>query len=149
MDFISNLTHVKLSIALLVLALPFTYQIYAKRWSACTGRHFTKGKVLWSSYDYTGSYGSNRKVGIIDFNYWVDGELFHSYYYCPRGSGDYYVKKYPAGSVIPVFYSIKDPSYCVIDSPPSSFKVLFDSIGSYIISPLIVANTGLVIWRLF
>lgn len=84
MDFISSLSHVKLNIVLLILVLPIIYQKYAKRWSACTGKYLTEGKVIWSSYDYTGSHSNNEKVAIIDFHYWIDGELFHSHYYCPK-----------------------------------------------------------------
>ncbi len=148
MDFISSLSHVKLNIVFLILVLPIIYQKYAKRWSACTGKYFTEGKVIWSSYDYTGSHSSNEKVAIINFHYWIDGELFHSHYYCPKNSGDHFVKKYPAGSMIPVFYSIKSPSYCVIDKPPSSFQILSDSVGTYMVPIFIIANAGLGILHL-
>ncbi|MFT6915047.1 MAG: hypothetical protein ACJAWL_001350 [Motiliproteus sp.] len=149
MELLSSITNSQASIALLIFAILFTYFVFAKRWSACTGRYVTEGKVLWSSYDYLAGSKRPTKVGIIDFNYWVNGELFHSNYYCPKVTGDYYVKKYPGGSVIPVFYSIKKPGYCVIDKPPSSFQVLFGAIRSFIITPLIIANTGLFIWHLF
>lgn len=147
MELLYTITNLEASVALLLLTAPLAYHVFASRWSACTGNYVTQGKVLWSSFDYVGGTSRAEKVGIVDFNYWVDGELFHSNYHCPKGMEEYYVNKYPSGSTIPVYFSVKNPDYCVIDKPPSSFQILFSAVQSFIITPLLVVNTVLFLLR--
>ncbi|MGF1715345.1 DUF3592 domain-containing protein [Photobacterium chitinilyticum] len=103
------------TIALVVLNLCFFIWNCRKIWGAFSDEFSVDGIITWSEYGWFANNGNFRKEGSITYRYVVDGKSYDGEYSIPykiRRYGDggkSVVEKYPKGSSIRVYYSIKNP----------------------------------------
>lgn len=137
------------NVASFICASLYSYQKYAKRWSASTGKYKTEAKVLWSSYEVLPGKLKIGEKGLLYLKYKVNDRIYNITYHCPKGKEKEYITDYPMGSFVPVFYSIKDPRYCEVIKPPLIKNIRNLSLMNFLKIQLGLPYIILAIWVLF
>ncbi|MFC1503305.1 DUF3592 domain-containing protein [Pseudomonadota bacterium] len=79
-------------------------------------KYTVTGRINWSEYGMFAADGNLKKEALITYTYVVDGKSYNGQYYIPRkirkygDGGKSLFEKYPEGSSIRVYYSIKNPA---------------------------------------
>lgn len=112
------------------------YNSYAKRWSAKTGKHSTKGRITWS-----GKIPEGKPPYLVSYSYHVNSTLYNGQIKMPLLNPDKIINENPKGKEITVYYSLKDPDFSNAYKPPSHSIIISSTILQYLIFPLVLINT--------
>jgi len=112
-----------------------TYNTYAKRWSAMSGKFSTKGRITWSEM----IPGKNR--ALISYSYTVNNILYNGVITPSPFRMKKMVELNPKGKEITVYYSSKDPGYSQAFTPPNHMDTIIQSINKFLVFPAVLINT--------
>ena len=112
-----------------------TYSAYAKRWSAKSGKHSTKGHITWS-----GKIPGGKPPYLVSYSYQVDGALYNGQINIPLLTPDKTIEKHPKGKEITIYYAKKDPSFSKANTPSSHAQIVGNSLLTHLLFPLGLIN---------
>ena len=137
--FLTNAPILWMNLVILIIFGLFTYDKYAKRWTATTGQYHVNGRITWSEMGTSLTQHTGKQQALISYSYHVNGQLFNG----EMDTGLYpekLIKAYPRGKPVIIYYSPKEPSFSNVDAPSSLFNLLVKTIGSFFILPIILIN---------
>ena len=134
-----------INIPIFILFGLMAYNAYAKRWSAITGKHSTKGKITWS-----GKIPGGKPPYLVSYSYYVNGVLYNSQLRISPFRADKIIKENPRGKEITVYYANKDPGFSNAFKPPMNYQIIGSTIIQYLILPLVFINAifSFIFWLL-
>ena len=112
-----------------------TYNAYAQRWGAKTGRYSTRGHITWS-----GRIPGGKPPYLVSYSYHVDGVLYNGQLYIPFYRVDKTIKQNPVGKEIIVYYARKEPGFSRAFKPPDHYQIIGSSLLAYLLVPLFLFN---------
>lgn len=121
------------SIFILVGLLLYTYDRYAKRWSAITGLHQTDARVVFSEVCID---GHARKQALVIYTYTVNGKHFKGHLAQPKTNLQAFIEKHPVGTEIPLYYAHRDPAFSSPFVPPTKISLIKRTIVRYFAFPV-------------
>ncbi len=110
-----------------------SYDKYAKRWSAKSGKNIVSGHITWSELIDT-------RRALISYSYHVNGVLYNGEIRIPAMQKEEMINKYPKGKEINVYYATKDPGFSRVDRPPSHLDIIGSTVFWYLLFPLGAIN---------
>ena len=137
MEYISSSIGTLVNLVLIIAFCLLSYNKYAKRWGALTGRYSTQGRITWSEY---GPYNIHTKnCALISYSYSVEGKSYNGTI-DTRSSPKQLVAHYPKGKDVTVYFAPKDPEYSRADKPPSHLSIISHAVSTYFVVPVILVN---------
>lgn len=112
-----------------------TYNAYAKRWSAHTGKHSTRGHITWS-----GEIPGGKPPYLVSYSYHVDGTLYNGQLNISLLTADKTIRENPKGKEIVVYYAKKEPGFSQANKPPNHAQIIGNSLLTHLILPLLLIN---------
>lgn len=134
-NYISSTWAILVNTPILILFGLVTYNAYAKRWSAKTGKHSTNGKITWS-----GKIPGGKPPYLVSYSYYVDGTLYNGQLSIPLLTADKAIEQNPKGKEIVVYYSKKEPGFSQAHKPPNHTQIIGKSLITHLILPLFLIN---------
>ncbi len=111
------------------------YNIYAKRWSAKSGKYSTKGYITWS-----GKIPGGKPPYLISYSYNINKVMYNGVLHVSPFRAEEEIKKNPKGKEIIVYYSDKDHGFSQAYRPPNHHNIIGQSVLQYLIAPLFLIN---------
>jgi len=110
------------------------YNTYAKRWSAKSGKHSTKGHITWSEIM------PEKKHALISYSYTVNGTLYNGELSISPFRVERTIKENPRGKEVIIYYSKKDPGFSKAYKPPNHYQIIGSSLLQYLLIPISLVN---------
>ena len=112
----------------------YTYNAYAKRWSALTGEHHTMGTIIWSELTKD-AYG--RAHALVGYTYEVNEVPYTGVIAAPKTKLAEFVDAHPMGNAVSIYFSIREPEFSVAEQPPSNIDILYSTLRNEVLFPLL------------
>jgi len=112
-----------------------TYNAYAKRWSAKSGKYSTKGHITWS-----GKIPGGKPPYLVSYSYYVDGTLYNGQINVSLIAPEKTIEKNPKGKELTIYYAKKDPSFSQANKPPNHAQIIGNSVITHLFLPLGLIN---------
>jgi len=123
------------NLAVFILFGLASYDTYAKRWSAKTGKYKTTGRITWS-----GEIPGNKPPYLVSYSYNIDGALYNGELYIPPYRVKKTLEENPKGKEITIYYAAKDHGFSRALKPPNHSQIIGKSVFQYLIIPIIFVN---------
>lgn len=127
------------SVVILIAVVLYTYDRYAKRWSAGTGTHQASATVVFSALCVD---GHSRTQAVVIYQYEVDERAYRGELISPKVNLAHFVEQYPLGTEFPVFYSVKEPAFSNAFAPPTNITLIKRTLASCFAFPFVSLNVA-------
>jgi hypothetical protein len=125
------------SIFILIGVALYTYDRYAKRWSAITGVHQCDAKVVFSEVCID---GHSRKQAVVVYAYSVNGRHYKGHLKPPKTRLAEFIEQMPIGTEIPVYFAAREPAFSTPYVPPTNLALIKRTIAGCFPLPLLTLN---------
>lgn len=122
-----------------------SYDTYAKRWAAKTGRFFVEGVITFSEMMDTGQRGRAMQVS---YSYYFNGTKHVGEVPGKVWGAEQFVLDHPKGKAVTVYYAPKDSWFSRINKPPSHIDIIGNTVFMWLLFPMVGINmvSGYLYW---
>lgn len=127
------------SVFILIGVVLYTYDRYAKRWSASTGTYQTNATVVFSELCVD---GHSRTQAIVIYQYEVSGRIYRGELSAPKVNLAHFVEQYPLSTEFPVFYSAREHAFSSAFTPPNNITLIKRTVANCFAFPFVSLNVA-------